>query len=93
MAGWEQLEHNEDIENAEKEFENAEENVKKGNNRYDAYTIDGDYIYTMSICFRPSSSDEEANWENYYIDCLYRGCSFTRDVGEMDTYADYLERS
>lgn len=64
-----------------------------GNNRYDAYTIDGDYIYTMSICFRPSSSDEEANWENYYIDCLYRGCSFTRDVGEMDTYADYLERS
>ena len=64
-----------------------------GNNRYDAYTIDGDYIYTMSICFRPSSSDEEANWENYYIDCLYRGCSFTRDVGEMDTYEDYLERS
>ena len=64
-----------------------------GNNRYDAYTIDEDYIYTMSICFRPSSSDEEANWENYYIDCLYRGCSFTRDVGEMDTYEDYLERS
>lgn len=64
-----------------------------GNNRYDAYTIDDNYIYTMSICSRPSSSDEEANWENYYIDCLYRGCSFTRDVGEMDTYEDYLERS
>lgn len=63
------------------------------NNRYDAYTIDENYIYTMSICFRPSSSDEEANWENYYIDCLYRGCSFTRDVGEMDTYEDYLDRS
>ena len=64
-----------------------------GNNRYVAYTIDDNYIYTMSICSRPSSSDEEANWENYYIDCLYRGCSFTRDVGEMDTYEDYLERS
>lgn len=64
-----------------------------GNNRYDAYTIDENHIYTMSIFCHQSSSDEEANWENYYIDCLYRGCSFTRDVGEMDTYEDYLERS
>ena len=58
---------------------------------YCAMTFSDEDVYFMEIKTREPESDEEAKWMDYYINVLYRGCSFTRNVGEIYTYEEYLK--
>ncbi len=62
-------------------------------NIYRSYSFYKNKYYLLEIGERPSSSKKEARWMDYYINVLYRGCSFTRNVGKMYTYEEYLKEN
>ena len=63
----------------------------QGEYSYFAISCNDNYVYIMSIYASYTDNSEEENLINYYIECMYRFCSFTRDVGEPRSYVEYLE--
>lgn len=57
---------------------------------YDVIRVDENYIYHMEVGF-PDTDDKELNDKmNYYVDCLYRMCSFSGGTYRPRTYDQFL---
>lgn len=59
-------------------------------NLYVALSSNEEYTYCMAIYSRHSSGKEENRQINYYIECMYRYCSFTRSTKSPRTYEQFL---
>lgn len=61
-----------------------------GNNEYISIAANESYTYYMYIRTRHSSNEEEKKQMNYYMETMYRYCSFN-DTFSPRTYEEYLE--
>lgn len=52
--------------------------------------IENGYIYSMTIGYRYTSDKTQDNKKNYYIDTMYRMCSFGRGTYQPRTYQQFL---
>lgn len=55
--------------------------------------IQGNYIYTMEVGYKyPDPSNKtEKNQRDYYVDCLYRYCSFSGGTYSPRSYSTFLD--
>lgn len=61
-----------------------------GENQYISIAADDNYTYYMYITIRHSGNEEEKKQMNYYLETMYRYCSFN-DTYSPRTYEEYLE--
>lgn len=57
---------------------------------YNLVRIENGYVYSMTIGYRYTSDKTETNKQNYYIDTMYRLCSFGRGTYKPRTYQQFL---
>lgn len=60
-------------------------------NVYASIAANGDYVYIMEVCTSFQHDSTKSTWVEYYIDCMYRYCSFSRRVGDPRSYEEYME--
>lgn len=59
-------------------------------NVYASIAANEDYVYIMEVCTSFQHDTTKSTWVEYYIDCMYRYCSFSRRVGNPRTYDEYM---
>lgn len=57
---------------------------------YHLLRVNENYIYYMTVGFPDTDDKELSDKMNYYIDCLYRMCSFGRGTYKPRTYDQFL---
>lgn len=60
-------------------------------NVYASIAANDDYVYIMEVCTSFQHDSTKSTWVEYYIDCMYRYCSFSRRVGDPRSYDEYME--
>lgn len=66
---------------------------QKGDTKQSCYylvRIENGYLYSMTIGYRHTSDKTEDKKQNYYIDTMYRMCSFGRGTYQPRTYQQFL---
>lgn len=64
--------------------------ISETQNVYASIVANEDYVYIMEVCTSFQHDTTKSTWVEYYIDCMYRYCSFSRRVGNPRTYDDYM---
>lgn len=59
-------------------------------NVYASIAANKDYVYIMEVCSSFQHDTTKSSWVEYYIDCMYRYCSFSRKVGDPRSYDEYM---
>lgn len=65
--------------------------ITDGQNVYASIAANDDYVYIMEVCTSFQHDSTKSTWVEYYIDCMYRYCSFSRRVGDPRSYDEYME--
>jgi len=65
--------------------------ITDNQNVYASIAANDDYVYIMEICSSFQHDSTKSTWVEYYIDCMYRYCSFSRRVGDPRSYDEYME--
>lgn len=60
-------------------------------NVYASIAANDDYVYIMEVCTSFQHDSTKSTWVEYYIDCMYRYCSFSRRVGDPRSYDEYMK--
>lgn len=65
--------------------------ITDNQNVYASIAANDDYVYIMEVCTSFQHDSTKSTWVEYYIDCMYRYCSFSRRVGDPRSYEEYME--
>lgn len=65
--------------------------ITDNQNVYASIAANDDYVYIMEVCTSFQHDSTKSTWVEYYIDCMYRYCSFSRRVGDPRSYDEYME--
>ena len=65
--------------------------ITDNQNVYASIAANDDYVYIMEVCSSFQHDSTKSTWVEYYIDCMYRYCSFSRRVGDPRSYDEYME--
>lgn len=65
--------------------------ITDNQNVYASIAANDDYVYIMEVCTSFQHDFTKSTWVEYYIDCMYRYCSFSRRVGDPRSYEEYME--
>ena len=65
--------------------------ITDNQNVYASIAANDDYVYIMEVCTSFQHDSTKSTWVEYYIDCMYRYCSFSRRVGDPRSYDEYMK--
>lgn len=65
--------------------------ITDNQNVYASIAANDDYVYIMEVCSSFQHDSTKSTWVEYYIDCMYRYCSFSRRVGDPRSYDEYMK--